>query len=94
LAHRVHQDGFTQEELDAVRQAWAQRRALVLGDESNVASILASNLYWDDTMQRWVDFDEKIRTTTLAQVNEAFRKYVRPDQALVLGAGEYGRAVN
>jgi len=91
---RVHQDGFTQEELDAVRQAWAQRRALVLGDESNVASILASNLYWDDTMQRWVDFDEKIRTTTLAQVNEAFRKYVRPDQALVLGAGEYGRAVN
>jgi len=91
---RVLRDGFTAAELDAVRQAWAQRRGLVLGDESNVASILASNLYWNDTMQRWMDFDEKIRTTSLAEVNAAFRKYVHPEQALVLGAGEYGRAVN
>ena len=93
-AGRVLRDGFTAAELDAVRQAWAQRRSLVLGDESNVASILASNLYWNDTMQRWMDFDEKIRTTSLAEVNAAFRKYVHPEQALVLGAGEYGRAVN
>jgi zinc protease len=91
---RVLRDGFTQEELDAVRQSWTQRRAQVLGDEANVASILASNLYWDDTMQRWVDFDEKIRTTTLGEVNAAFREHVRPGQALVLGAGEYGRAAN
>ena len=91
---RVRSEGFTLEELDALRQSWAQRRALLLGDESNVASILASNLYWDDTMKRWVDFDEKIRTTTLEEVNAAFRNYVRPDQTLVLGAGEYGRAAN
>jgi zinc protease len=77
-----------------VRQAWAQRRGQVLGDESNVASILASNLYWDDTMQRWMDFDEKILSTSLDEVNAAFRRYVHPEQALVLGAGEYGRAVN
>jgi zinc protease len=91
---RVLRDGFTATELEAVRQAWAQRRNLVLGDESNVASILASNLYWSDTMQRWMDFDEKIRTMSLDEVNAAFRRYVRPDRALVLGAGEYGRAVN
>jgi zinc protease len=87
-------DGFTQEELDAVRQSWLQRRQQALGDEGNVASILASNLYWDDTMQRWMDFDEKIRKATLVEVNAAFRKYVRPGQALVIGAGEYGRAVD
>ena len=63
------QDGFTQAELDAARQAWAQRRTQVLGDEGNVASILASNLYWDETMRRWIEFDAKIRTTSLDQVN-------------------------
>lgn len=87
------QDGFTQAELDGVRQAWAQRRAQTLTDEGNVASILASNLYWRDTMRRWMDFDEKIRTTRLEEVNAAFRKYVVPGQGLVLGAGEYGAKV-
>jgi zinc protease len=91
---RALREGFTQAELDAVRQAWAQRRSQALTDESNVASLLASNLYWSDTMKRWTDFDDKIRSTTLDQVNAAFRKYVRPDQALVLGAGQYGPTIN
>jgi hypothetical protein len=45
-------------------------------------------------MKRWTDLDEKIRTTSLDEVNAALRKYVRPDQALVIGAGGYGRAIN
>ena len=45
-------------------------------------------------MKRWIDFNEKIRVTTLDEVNAAFRKYVRPGQALVVGAGGYGRAIN
>jgi zinc protease len=86
-------DGFTATELDALRQSWAQRRAQVLADEGNVASVLASNLYWDDTMKRWLEMDESIRTTGLDAVNAAFRKYVSPDQVLVIGAGEYGRKI-
>jgi zinc protease len=86
--------GFTQAELDAVKQAWAQRRIQALADEGNVASVLASNLYWDDTMKRWMEFDEKIRRATLQEVNDAFRKYLAPEQVLVLGAGDYGRTVN
>ena len=45
-------------------------------------------------MRRWMEFDEKIRTTPLDAVDAAFRKYVLPEQVLVLGAGEYGRAAN
>ena len=87
-------DGFTDTELDAVRGAWAQRRRQALSDEETVASLLASNLYWNDTMKRWTDLDEKIRTTSLDAVNAALRKYVQPDQALIIGAGEYGRTIN
>ena len=82
-------DGFTEAELTGVRQAWLQRRAQALTDESNVASILASNLYWNETMRRWTDFDAKLQKTTLADVNTAFRRYVVPETALVLGAGGY-----
>ncbi|HZH07164.1 MAG TPA: insulinase family protein, partial [Lautropia sp.] len=87
-------DGFTAAELEAVRGAWMERRSQALSDEGNVASLLASNLYWNDTMKRWTDFDEKIRKTTLEEVNAAFKKYVRPDQALVIGAGQYGPTIN
>ena len=90
----VLRDGFSQTELDDLRKAWALRRAQALADEGNVASILASNLYWDNTMKRWSDFDEEIRTTSLDEVNAAFRKYVQPDQALIIGAGEYGQQAN
>jgi zinc protease len=87
-------DGFTADELGALRQAWIQRRLQALGDEGTVASLLASNLYWNDTMKRWTELDEKIRTTSLEAVNAALRKYVRPEQALVIGAGGYGRTIN
>ncbi len=86
---RALREGFTQDELDAARNAWVDRRLQVLADEGSVASILASNLYWDDTMQRWMDRDERIRTLTLDEVNAAFRKHVKPGEALVLGAGDY-----
>ena len=86
---RALREGFTQAELDSARNAWSDRRLQVLSDEGSVASILASNLYWHDTMQRWMDRDERIRTLTLDEVNAVFRKYVKPDQALVLGAGDY-----
>lgn len=90
----VLREGFTLAELDGVRQAWAQRRAQAISDEGNVASILASNLYWNNTMKRWTDFDAKIRQTSLEEVNAAFRKYVLPDQALIIGAGEYDGKVD
>jgi zinc protease len=87
-------DGFTPAELDAARQAWVQQRRQVIADDDNVVGILASNLYWDDTMKRWTDLDEKIRSIPLDEVNAAFRKYVRPGQALAIAAGDYGRKIN
>jgi zinc protease len=86
---RALRDGFTEAELESARRSWADRRLQVLSDEGSVASILASNLYWNDTMQRWLDRDERIRTLTLDEVNAVFRKYVKPDEALILGAGDY-----
>ena len=90
---KARADGFTETELDALRQSWAQQRTQVLADEGNVASVLASNLYWGESMKRWQKLDESIRTTSLDAVNAAFRKYMSPDQVLVIGAGEYGRKV-
>lgn len=90
---KARADGFTETELDALRQSWAQQRTQVLADEGNVASVLASNLYWGESMKRWQKLDESIRTTSLDAVNAAFRKYMSPDRVLVIGAGEYGRKV-
>ncbi|MGE0800421.1 MAG: M16 family metallopeptidase [Lautropia sp.] len=82
-------DGFREEELADVKRAWLQVRARALADESFVAGLLASNLFWGDTMQRWQTIDARIAATPLADVDAAFRKYVKADDALVIGAGDY-----
>ena len=86
---RALADGFTAEEIDAVRGAWLQRRGQVLVDEGNVAAQLAANLYWGDTMQRWQDIDARIRDTPLEAVNAVFRKVVRLDDGLTIAAGSF-----
>ncbi|MDO5103261.1 MAG: pitrilysin family protein [Lautropia sp.] len=86
---QVLKNGFTQEELDATRSALQALRRQYLSGEANVANLLGTNLFWGDTMQRWADYDEKLTKLSLDDVNRAFRKWFKPDEALTIGAGSF-----
>ncbi|MDO4230660.1 MAG: pitrilysin family protein [Lautropia sp.] len=82
-------EGFTQQELDSARGALQDLRKQYLSGEGNVSGLLVSNLYWDSTMKRWTDYDEKLAKLTLDDVNAAFRKWFDPKKSLTIGAGSF-----
>lgn len=86
---QVLKDGFTQEELDSARSALQDLRRQYLTGEANVSGLLNRNLYWGDTMQRWLDYDDKLARLSLDDVNAALRKWLKPDEALSIGAGSF-----
>ena len=86
---RAVQDGFTATELaDGVRGLLSLRR-LSRAQDGSVAAGLANNLYLGRSYERSAEVDKALQALTLAQVNAALRRYLRPD-ALVLGvAGDF-----
>lgn len=82
-------EGFTQQELDSARSALQELRRQYLSGEGNVSALLVSNLFWNSTMKRWTDHDEKLARLTLDDVNAAFRKWFDPRKSLTIGAGSF-----
>lgn len=85
----VLKTGFTQEELDSARSALQDLRRQYLTGEANVAGLLASNLYWGSTMQRWIDIDARLAALRLEDVNGALRKWFDPKKSLTISAGSF-----
>ena len=75
---RALKDGFSAEELEKAKSGLLQQRVQSRTKDGNLAAGWADNLYLG---RRWAwsqAMDEKIRSVTLEQVNQAFRKYIDP----------------
>lgn len=86
---RAIKDGFTQAELDAGRKGLLNFRQLGRAQDARLASVWASNLNLGRTFSEAERVDNALKQLTLAQVNQAFRQYIQPDQALVGFAGDF-----
>lgn len=83
------QSGFTQAELDAGRKGLLNFRRLSRAQDGRLASAWSSNLYLGRTFAESARVDAALEALSLSQVNEALRRYIKPDQ-LVLGvAGDF-----
>ena len=83
---RALKDGFTQGELDEARKGLLSARQLARAQDANLAGALNNNLYLDRTFAISQKVDDAIAAATLAEVNAALRKYLKPDR-FVLGFG-------
>lgn len=83
---RALAEGFSQQELDQGRQGLLSFRRLSRAQDRNLAVALSENLHLDRTFLVSKQVDDALGKLTLNQVNEALRKYVKPEQ-LVIGVG-------
>jgi zinc protease len=88
LARSVTQ-GFTQAELDEARNALLNFRRLSRAQDDSVAVTAASNLYLGRRFTRLQQLDEALQALTLEQVNAAWRRHFKPEQAVVAWAGDF-----
>jgi zinc protease len=86
---RALKDGFTAQELAEGQRGLLSFRRLSRAQDASIAGGLANNLYLGRTFAVSAKVDETIGKLTLAQVNEALRKYVKPDALVFAIAGDF-----
>lgn len=89
---RFVKDGVTEAELkDAVGGMLTQREQSRASDGA-VAGMLNSDNYLGRPMLRRAEFDAKLKSLTVGQVNTAIRKFIKPEQLSVFEAGDFASA--
>jgi zinc protease len=86
---RALNDGFTAQELSEGQRGLLSFRRLSRAQDGTLASALANNLYLGRTFAKSAQVDAALTSLTLAQVNAALRKYVKPDTFAAAVAGDF-----
>ena len=86
---RALKEGFTAQELTEGKAGLLSRRQLSRAQDAGVATTLANNLYLGRTYAIQARVDAAIGALTLDQVNEALRKYLKPESFVSVYAGDF-----
>jgi len=81
--------GFSQAEFDAGRKGLLNYRRLGRAQDTRLVSGWVSNLFLGRTFAESARVDAAIEALTLEQVNQALRRYIKPDQFVIGLAGDF-----
>ena len=86
---RSLKDGFTAQELAEGRTALLNLRRLGRAQDDVVAGQLSNNLYLQRRFAFAQQVDEALAALTLQQVNDAWRRHIRPDRLTLAWGGDF-----
>jgi zinc protease len=89
---RALDSGFSDQEIAAAKSGWLQSRQVSRGQDSELATKLAGNAFWDRTMAWDASVEAKVQALTAAEVNAAFRKYIDVAKISIVKAGDFAKA--
>jgi zinc protease len=84
-------EGFTEAELTEAKKGWKQAEEVGRTQDAGLAGQLASYLAINRTMKFDQDFEAKVAALTLAQVNDALRQLIKPEQISIINAGDQAK---
>lgn len=85
-------DGFSADELERNRSDLLQRRQQSRSSDDSLANALMVQMNLNETFAEMAKRDADVKALTLPQVNEAFRKYIKPEAWLIGLAGDFAKA--
>jgi len=86
---KVLAEGFTQVELDRARQGWLEGRRLGRAQDGNLAGGLSQNLYFGRTFAFDAALEERVRSLTVDEVNQAIRDRLDLSKLSIVKAGDF-----
>ena len=89
---RFVKDGITDAELKDAVSGLLTNREQARASDGTIAGMLNSDNFLGRPMQRRAEFDAKLKSLTVEQVNAAIRKFLKPDQLSVFVAGDFANA--
>jgi zinc protease len=81
--------GFTQAEFESGKRGLLNFRRLGRAQDARLAAGWSSNLYLDRTYAVAAKVDAALEALTLAQVNQALKRYLKPEQFVLGLAGDF-----
>ena len=87
---RFIDEGVTEEEVKNAVNGWVQGQNVSRAKDNELSSLINNNLYYNRDMSYHKQMEERVSKLTVAEVNAAIRKYVKPfDRWTVVSAGDY-----
>ena len=88
---RAVRDGFTSAEVEQAKQSVLKQRQLARTQDASVAAVLMEQLYLGRRFDFSARIDAEIAALTPAQVNDALRKYLKPDAFAYVYGGDFAK---
>ncbi len=86
---KMLKDGFTEDELKQAKSGIIQYRQNQRAEDGQLAGKLSSNLFLNRTMAWEKNTDEKLQNLSVADVNNAMKKYIDPAKISYVKAGDF-----
>ncbi len=88
---RVLKDGFTQDELDKARGGWLQQNLQTRSSDGALVAKLTGQYVTGRTMAFDANFEKMVSALTVADVNAAMKKYIKPAKISAVEAGDFAK---
>jgi zinc protease len=87
---RFLRDGVTAEELEAARTGWLRARQQVYANDNELVGEMIGRRRWNRSFTSYdLALEERVKKLTLAEVNDAVKRYVDPKQTVIIRAGDF-----
>lgn len=86
---KVLAEGFTQEEFERARQGWLESRQLSRAQDGGLAGAISQNLYFDRSFEFDQATEDRVRSLTLDEVNQAIRDRLDLEKLTIVKAGDF-----
>ncbi len=91
---RLRRDGFSQRELDDARRGALEERRMARSDDGTVASAWVVNMDLGRTFAFSRQLEDRVRALTVAQLNDAVRRYLDPAHLTIVIAGDANKGAH
>jgi len=87
LLQQIHKQGVTQDEVEAAKRSLTSSYTVSLANPDDLANRILMNKVYGLDEEELRQFSQKIQAVTLAQVNQAAKELLQPDNLVVVTAG-------
>jgi zinc protease len=87
--NKALKDGFTEDEMKKSIESWLQQNKTYLGMDRYLTQVMNSYLQDDRDLNTYTDLENKVKVLTVGQINDALRKYMKPDKLVFIYAGDF-----
>ena len=87
-------NGITEKELEDAKKGFLQQQEVRRTSDRGLASLLESYAFIGRDMKFMSDFEEKVKSLTVDQVNAALKKHIKPERLYIVSAGDFAKAAS